>query len=278
MSALLPRRVSRLALDRRRVGDRPWPRTRASTTRRPRPRPSRRRPTRPTSGRNFPTRPFFGDTHLHTAFSMDAGAFGARLTPQRRLPLRARRGDHRLERAAGEALAAARLPRGRRPLGQHGLLPRPLRRQAGGPRRPDGPQVVRHDPVRQGRARPRSRSSSPSRKGTFPKDLMYFPGTRAYQGAWQETIAAAEEYNEPGPLHRLHRLRVDVEHRAATTCTATSSSATTATRRARSSPSPSTRRSAATTRSTSGSGWTPTRRRPAAACSRSRTTATSATA
>ena len=34
--------------------------------------------------------------------------------------------------------------------------------------------------------------------GTFPKDLMYFPGTPAYRGAWQETIAAAEEYNDPG--------------------------------------------------------------------------------
>ena len=27
---------------------------------------------------------------------------------------------------------------------------------------------------------------------------MYAPGTRAYRGAWQETIAAAEHYNEPG--------------------------------------------------------------------------------
>ena len=26
-----------------------------------------------------PPRPFFGDTHLHTSFSMDAGAFGCRL-------------------------------------------------------------------------------------------------------------------------------------------------------------------------------------------------------
>ena len=31
----------------------------------------------PYAGRNFPTRPFFGDTHLHTGFSLDAGAFGA---------------------------------------------------------------------------------------------------------------------------------------------------------------------------------------------------------
>ena len=29
----------------------------------------------------FPSRPLFGDTHLHTAFSFDAGAFGARLLP-----------------------------------------------------------------------------------------------------------------------------------------------------------------------------------------------------
>jgi len=35
-------------------------------------------------------------------------------------------------------------------------------------------------------------------QGTFPKDLMYYPGTRAYRGAWKETIAAAEQYNDPG--------------------------------------------------------------------------------
>ncbi len=35
-------------------------------------------------------------------------------------------------------------------------------------------------------------------QGTFPKELMYFPGTKFYRGAWQETIAAAEHYNDPG--------------------------------------------------------------------------------
>src|ERR1700730_11709153 len=34
------------------------------------------------AGRNFPTRPYFGDTHTHTSYSMDDGAFGARLGPQ----------------------------------------------------------------------------------------------------------------------------------------------------------------------------------------------------
>src|SRR4051812_12515687 len=35
-------------------------------------------------------------------------------------------------------------------------------------------------------------------QGTFPKDLIYAPGSRPYRGAWQETIAAAEQYNDPG--------------------------------------------------------------------------------
>ena len=36
----------------------------------------------PYAGRNFPTRVYWGDTHLHTGASMDAGAFGARLGPE----------------------------------------------------------------------------------------------------------------------------------------------------------------------------------------------------
>ncbi len=36
----------------------------------------------PYAGRNFPTRVFWGDTHQHTALSMDAGAVGAPQTPE----------------------------------------------------------------------------------------------------------------------------------------------------------------------------------------------------
>src|SRR5436190_12235182 len=42
----------------------------------------KKRPYSPYADRKFPTRPFFGDTHLHTGFSLDAGAFGTRLTPR----------------------------------------------------------------------------------------------------------------------------------------------------------------------------------------------------
>ncbi len=35
----------------------------------------------PYAGRNFPERPLWGDSHLHTNLSMDAGLFGNRLAP-----------------------------------------------------------------------------------------------------------------------------------------------------------------------------------------------------
>ena len=64
-------------------GCRHWHRTQAIWARKkPTRRTSGRRSIRPTRAAIFRTRPFFGDTHLHTSFSMDAGAFGARLGPR----------------------------------------------------------------------------------------------------------------------------------------------------------------------------------------------------
>ncbi len=36
----------------------------------------------PYAKRNFPERPLWGDSHLHTDLSMDAGLFGNRLSPR----------------------------------------------------------------------------------------------------------------------------------------------------------------------------------------------------
>jgi len=40
------------------------------------------RPYSPYAGGAVPTQVYWGDTHLHTSVSMDAGAFGARLSPE----------------------------------------------------------------------------------------------------------------------------------------------------------------------------------------------------
>jgi hypothetical protein len=151
----------------------------------------------PYVGRTYPTRPYFGDTHLHTAFSMDAGAFGARLTP---------RDAYRL--AHGEEITASS--------GQPVKLSRPLDFLvvadhsdnmgffpdlfAGKPEVLADPMGRKwYDLIKSGKgAQAATEIIVAFSQGTFPKDLMYFPGTRAYKGAWQETIAAAEKYNEPG--------------------------------------------------------------------------------
>ena len=41
-----------------------------------------KKPYSPYADRHYPMRVYFGDTHLHTSESMDAGAFGCRLGPK----------------------------------------------------------------------------------------------------------------------------------------------------------------------------------------------------
>lgn len=151
----------------------------------------------PYAGRNFPTRPLFGDTHLHTSFSFDAGAFGARLTP---------RDAYRFAR--GEQVTASS--------GQPAKLSRPLDFLVVADHSdnmgffPDlftGKPSVLADPtgrkwydmIQSGRGGEAAfEIINAFSQGTFPKDLVYSPGTRAYRSAWQETIKAAEEANDPG--------------------------------------------------------------------------------
>lgn len=151
----------------------------------------------PYAGRNFPTRPFFGDTHLHTSFSMDAGAFGARLGP---------REAYRFAR--GEEITAS--------AGERAKLSRPLDFLVVADHS-DGmgffPLIFGGDPLIM--ASPQGRKWNEQiltgqgataaidiienfGRGTIDKAIMPVPGTRAYQSAWQQTIKAAEEANDPG--------------------------------------------------------------------------------
>jgi uncharacterized protein DUF3604 len=151
----------------------------------------------PYAGRDFPTRPLFGDTHLHTSFSFDAGAFGARLGP---------RDAYRFARGEEVTASSGQPAKLSRPLdflvvADHsdnmGFFPDLL---AGKPELLADPTGRRwYDMIQGGKGGEAAIEIIVAfSQGTFPKNLMYFPGTRAYKGAWQETIAAAEKFNEPG--------------------------------------------------------------------------------
>ena len=158
-------------------------------------------PARPTyspyAGRNFPTQPYFGDTHLHTSFSIDAGAFGARLTP---------RDAYRLARGEEVTASSGQPVRLSRPLdflvvADHsdnmGFFPDLFAGKAEVVANTTGRRWYDMIQAGQGGAAALEIIGAFS-QGTFPRDLLYAPGTRAYKAAWQETIAAAEHHNTPG--------------------------------------------------------------------------------
>jgi hypothetical protein len=153
----------------------------------------------PYAGRNFPTNVYWGDTHLHTGMSMDAGAFGARLMPED--AYRCARGE--------ELTSSTGLPvRLDRPLdflvvadhsdnmgffpklyaGDREMLADPTGRrwydmvQAGGQ---EGVKAATEVIVA-------------FSQNAFPPALASLPGTAAYRAAWDVAIDAAEKYNDPG--------------------------------------------------------------------------------
>jgi hypothetical protein len=145
------------------------------------------------------TRVFWGDTHLHTSYSMDAGAFGARLGPEE--AYRFARGEQVESSTAGQVRLA-------RPLdflvvADHsdnmGFFPDLF---AGNPEILADPTGKKwYDMVQAGGEQSVNAAlqiiDSFSR-GQFPDALMYWPDSKPYKDAWAKTIAAAEKYNEPG--------------------------------------------------------------------------------
>ncbi len=153
----------------------------------------------PYAGRNFPTQVFWGDTHLHTGMSMDAGAFGARLGP-----------EDAYRFARGEEVTSS--------TGLQAKLSRPLDflvvadhsdNMGFFPRLFAGDAQMLADPTgkkwygmvqaggQQGVAAAVEIIEAFS-QGTFPEALASLPGSPAYRSAWEDTIKAAEKYNDPG--------------------------------------------------------------------------------
>jgi len=151
----------------------------------------------PYAGRSYPTRPFFGDTHVHTSTSFDAGAFGTTLGP-----------DDAYRFARGEEVMSN--------TGQRVRLSRPLDflvvtdhsdNMGFFPDLMAGkPEILAnetgrkwYDMVKAGRgAEVGIEAFFMLFQGTYPEALMYNPGTRGFNRTWETNIAAAEKYNDPG--------------------------------------------------------------------------------
>jgi len=151
----------------------------------------------PYAGRNFPNRIFWGDTHLHTAMSMDAGAFGNRLGL-----------DDAYRFARGEEITTSGGLRARlsRPLdflviADHsdnmGFFPDLF---AGKPhilQDPTGRDWYERVKAGDGVSVALELIGMFS-QGQIPEGLMYRPDSAPYKAAWKKTVDAAEQFNNPG--------------------------------------------------------------------------------
>jgi hypothetical protein len=151
----------------------------------------------PYTDRGFPERPLFGDTHLHTSFSMDAGAAGARLTPA---------DAYRFAKGEQIMASSGQPVRLGRPLDflvvadhsdQMGFFPDLF---AANPRVLADPTGRRwYDMIQSGQgAQAAFDIIQVFSSGSWPEALNYVPGTPGYRSAWEATVRAAEEANDPG--------------------------------------------------------------------------------
>jgi len=160
----------------------------------------------PYAQRSFPTFPLWGDTHLHTALSMDAGLFGNRLGP--REAYRFARGEQ-VTSSSGQPVKLSR-PLDWLVIADHsdGLgMVQDIAAAA--------PLVTQYEQGKRwsvGLAAGGQESVDTALDliGTFSQGKVdpemfanYSPGARRYATVWDDIINAAEEFNEPGRFTAL---------------------------------------------------------------------------
>jgi hypothetical protein len=151
----------------------------------------------PYAGRDFATDVYWGDTHLHTDISMDAGAFGNRLglDPAYRFA----RGEQ-VDSTNGGPVRLSR-PLDFLVVADHsdnmGFFPDML---AGAPHILSVPKGKDwYDRVKAGQGVGVAiELIGLFSQGNFPPELVYQPDSEPYKKAWAKTVAAAERFNEPG--------------------------------------------------------------------------------
>jgi hypothetical protein len=146
---------------------------------------------------DFPTHVYFGDTHLHTALSLDAGVAGARLMPA---------DAYRFAKGQEVTGASGQKAKLSRPLDflvvadhsdQMGLVTDLI---AGKPEIIANPMAKKwYDMMKAGKDDEAAKDLVTTfAQGKFPKEIMYNPGSPGYRSTWELIIKSAEEANEPG--------------------------------------------------------------------------------
>lgn len=160
----------------------------------------------PYAGRNFPEHPLWGDTHLHTGQSMDAGGFGARLTQAQ--AWRFARGEE-ITASSGQPVRLYR-PLDWLVITEHsdgmGLITDIL---------DASPGVTKYEQGRKWSEGYRAGGQeavaatidliTQFSQGQVDPDLFaqYQPGARRFASIWSDNVRTADAFNEPGRFTAL---------------------------------------------------------------------------
>ncbi|WP_146345200.1 DUF3604 domain-containing protein [Falsiphaeobacter marinintestinus] len=155
----------------------------------------------PYAQRSFPSQVFWGDTHLHTGYSMDAGLFGNSTGPDTAFQLA--RGEE-VESASGQPIKLAR-PLDWLVLTEHsdgmGMI---FDLQKGAPNILASEQGKRwSEAIQQGGDASAAAALdliTNFSQGTMDEALIvdYSPGSPIYASVWDDIVNTVEKYNEPG--------------------------------------------------------------------------------
>jgi len=157
------------------------------------------RPYSPYANRAFPTRPFFGDTHVHTALSADAGGGGTTVMP---------RDSYRLARGEQIVSNTGQPVKLSRPLDFYMITDHSDAMGAITDILSGAPNILAdeqgrqfHDAFAKGGDDARIAAQELTKQfaqGNISPALNYQPGNPAYKRTWDDIMAAAEEFNDPG--------------------------------------------------------------------------------
>jgi hypothetical protein len=160
----------------------------------------------PYAKRSFPERPLWGDSHLHTNLSMDAGLFGNRLPP---------REAYRFARGEEVVSSSGQSVRLSRPLDWLVVADHSDGMGMSGDLASGAPEVMSTEQGRRwsaglqeggeaGLAATLDLITNFSQGTMDPKLVaLYSPGSKLYKNLWEKVVADAESFNDPGRFTAL---------------------------------------------------------------------------